>query len=245
VNGDQRAAEGLGQDGPVEGDLPVVAVAPGVGLEPGQVVAGLEVDDAAMRVQPVDTDLARRAAVLGPHDAFGAAVEQERHGLVVHLDAGPHLLDQIDLIVGQDRLALDRGPLGEGLRGRTERLAGLFVDGAAQRERRLKGIPALEDQRVRGASDEVAGRIGVLDQADRLLAVQPRAPDEVQELVAAEVTIRLGVVLRGGFGFQNVEIDADVHDSSPRWCLLTSCPWPPSVTYAAQGQTGGERVQRR
>ena len=198
-----------------------------------------------MRVQPVDSDLAGSAAVLGAHDALGPAIEQKRRGRVVHRHAGRHLLDQVDLLVRQDRLALDRGPLGERLRGRAERLPGLLVDRAAQGECRFIGFSALKDQRVRGAADQVAGRIRILDQADRLLAVQPRAPDEVQELMAAQVAVRLGVVLRGGLGFQNVEIDADVHDSSPRWCLLTSCPWPPSVTYAAQGQTGGERVQRR
>lgn len=114
--------------------------------------------------------------------------------------------------MGEHGLALGVGPGAERLGIRAIRLAGLRVDRTAQREGGVVSLAPFQDADVGGAADQVAGRVSVTDQPDVLLAVQPRAFHEIQQLVAAEEAICLGVVFRGAFDFQDVQINVQVHD---------------------------------
>ncbi len=140
---------------PVEGHLVGVPVAAGVHLQPVEVVAGLQVDDAALGVQPVEPRLARHAAVLGPDDALGDAVGQKRRGVLVRADRGVQVLDERGLIVVEHGLPLRLGPLLEGLRAAAEGLAGLRIDRARRRRTRAR-----RPRGLRGSACAPRGRRG-------------------------------------------------------------------------------------
>ena len=144
----------------------------GVGLEPGQVVAGLQVHDAAVRVEPVHADLAGHAAVVAPHDAFGDAFAT----------AGPRpsrwparrrpCSRPVELGEREHGLALGRGPFGIGLGRRAEHLAGLRVDGPADGVLGLELVAPFQHERVQCPADQICRTIFIGDQPQLLLAVQ-------------------------------------------------------------------------
>jgi hypothetical protein len=72
----------------------------------------------------------------------------------VHGHTAGHLLDEVDVVVGEHRLALGCGPFGEGLCVRAERFVRGGIDGATEAELRFVGVAALEDADVRGATDQ-------------------------------------------------------------------------------------------
>ena len=120
-------------------------VAPRVGLEPGQVIAGFQVHDARGRIQPIDTDLAGESAVLGPHDRFGDSVLQQINSRLVHCDRFIHPLDRFELRIGQHGFADRLGPLSPGLGGWPEWQAGFLIDGTADSEVFAESLQAFED----------------------------------------------------------------------------------------------------
>jgi hypothetical protein len=63
---------------------------------------------------------------------------------------------------------------------------------------------------VRSAPDEHRGRVGVGHQSQLLLAVQPRAVHEVDELVAGEEFAGPGVIFVGRLGAEHAEVDHQV-----------------------------------
>ena len=152
-----------GQDGAVERHLVGVAVAARVHLQPVEVVAGLEVDDPALGVQPVEPRLARHAAVLGPDDALGDAVGQQRRRRARapgrrrsgSRSARPGRRSRTGLPCASAHSwnALVRLPKGSPVFGLTGPPEGVLP---------LVGLATLQDERVRGAPDEVRGPVLVL-----------------------------------------------------------------------------------
>jgi hypothetical protein len=90
---------------------------------------------------------------------------------------------------------------------------GLFgggIDGAAEGELRFVGVATLKDADVRGAANQQRRRVVIGNQAEPLLAVQPRAGHEVEQLMARQVFAGLGVILIGRFGDQHAEVNHEI-----------------------------------
>jgi hypothetical protein len=101
LHGDQMNGnidpQGFLKHGSVERQLMGVPVAPRVGFDPGQVIAGFQVHEARGRIEPINTDLARESAVLCPHDRFSDSALQQINGRLVHRDRFIHPLDRFEL----------------------------------------------------------------------------------------------------------------------------------------------------
>ena len=159
-------------------------VAPRVGLEPGQVIAGFQVHDARGRIQPIDTDLAGESAVLGPHDRFGDSVLQQINSRLVHCDRFIHPLDRFELRIGQHGFADRLGPLSPGLGGWPEWQACFLIDGTADSEVFAESLEAFEDQDMGSASDQIGRRFFLGAWLVLLAIVELRAFSKVGQLMA-------------------------------------------------------------
>ena len=128
LDGDEMDRHGprmdLGQDAEVEGHLMGVAVAPDIGLEVGDVVAGFQINQPALRVEPVKPCLTRHAVVVGTDHALRHAGAQEFAGDRVGADGVFEVGQQSGLFGRKDRIG----------RGGTDREVGVEALAAFQDE---------------------------------------------------------------------------------------------------------------
>ncbi|MFO0873162.1 MAG: hypothetical protein U0575_04220 [Phycisphaerales bacterium] len=199
----------LREERAVEGELVRVAEGEQVALEPVELLAGLQVDDAApaVGVDPVDAALAAMPAVLAAHDALRNAVGEKlgRNGMRPH--ARGHLADGRGLPVVDRGLAEALGPLGECLRCAAERLAGLRVDRSADGELGLEALAPFEDEHMRGTPDGERLTVALGDETELAPAIERRAAPELAQRVRREELARAGVIHVGGLADERAKVD--------------------------------------
>jgi hypothetical protein len=176
----------LGQDRSVEGKLIDVSVTPCVGLEPGQIVAGLQINDPLLRMEPVDPDLTGDASVLLPCHPLGDSLLQERDSRLMASDACGQLLDERGLLIGEDRFPLPSSPFLIGLRAWSVDLAGLLVDGPADGIGHRERLRPLQNRGMSGPTNQVGRSVFVRDQTEFSPPVEKRASPELGELMAGK-----------------------------------------------------------
>ena len=187
VDGD-GLADGLAQDGAVEGHLVDVAEAPAVGLEPLEAVACLEVHDAVFAGEPVDADLAGDVAVGGADGRLGRAVVQQRGGGRVRPDRLLQLQDEAEVLLADNLLRLATQPVGVCLRGLAVWLVCLRIHWTVGDEELLvEGGTPLQDEAMGGSAKRQGLCVSTGDFAAGLAAIEFWGFTEVGQKVARHV----------------------------------------------------------
>ena len=160
------ALSGSRERAAIERHLVHVAVTPRVGFKPRQVIARLEIDNAAPGIQPVDADLAIDIAVFGPHDSFRHARGQQFHRQFIASDTEMHSQQQIELLAREHQLALCGGPFSERLGIRSVDMARFRIDRTADSVFLVETLAPFENQRVGRAAEEIRRAVRIGDQSD-------------------------------------------------------------------------------
>lgn len=205
----QHVPAGDRDERPVERDLVDVPQRTKRELERVEIVGRLQVNEAGVdvRIDPVDSRLTGVLGIPAAKDPFGHAIGQQLAGDGMLTHGRRRLLDQGRVRVAEDRSVLLLGPLGEGLRGGPERLAGTRIDRAADCVLVLEPLPALKDQCVCRPADEIRRRISLGYQTQFLLPVEQRASPEVVQCVGRQMVLSLRVVDVRRLADQETQVD--------------------------------------
>jgi hypothetical protein len=178
----------------VEGHLMAVAEPSSVGFEPGEIVAGLQIHDPLVRVEPVHADLAREPAVPVRTTPSGMPSAKSSAACSWARTLDGHRVDHFELFVGQYRLTLLPRPIRRTLPWSRRTLARLLVDRAADGEVGVEGSWPSNASVWTARRDQVRRPIFIGDDPSSLLDEKLRALAEVRRLRHRQVLLGLSVV---------------------------------------------------